>query len=85
MINLFGNEIKVVEEITLLETILSINICKNTFKFESNNFNDINNFLEKYGLYAFQHRILDRMNSENLIEPTSKSILEASKNKMMIV
>ncbi|RNA02644.1 hypothetical protein BpHYR1_010151 [Brachionus plicatilis] len=29
---------------------------------------------KKYGLYAFQHRILDRMNSENLIEPTSKSV-----------
>jgi len=31
------------------------------FKFESKNFNDVNNFLEKYGLYAFQHRFLERM------------------------
>ncbi|RNA15033.1 hypothetical protein BpHYR1_035886 [Brachionus plicatilis] len=30
------------------------------------NFNDIDNFLEKYGLFAFQHRILHRMLSFTL-------------------
>ncbi|RNA12643.1 hypothetical protein BpHYR1_000770 [Brachionus plicatilis] len=47
------------------------------FKFESKNFNDVNNFLEKYGLYAFQHRFLERIynlrNSANLIEPMAKT------------
>ncbi|RNA12939.1 hypothetical protein BpHYR1_033536 [Brachionus plicatilis] len=31
------------------------------FKFEVKNFNDVNSILEKYGLYAFQHRFLGRM------------------------
>ncbi|RNA17028.1 hypothetical protein BpHYR1_005394 [Brachionus plicatilis] len=31
---------------------------KKIFKFESKNFNDVNNFLEKYGLNAFQHRFI---------------------------
>ncbi|RMZ96325.1 hypothetical protein BpHYR1_018361 [Brachionus plicatilis] len=28
---------------------------------EENGFNEINNVLEKYGLYSFQHRIFERM------------------------
>ena len=31
------------------------------FKFDSIEFNDINNQLEKYGLFGFQHRALERM------------------------
>ncbi|RNA28426.1 hypothetical protein BpHYR1_011075 [Brachionus plicatilis] len=34
---------------------------KFTFNRLTNNLNEINNFLEKFGLYAFQHRILKRI------------------------
>ena len=34
---------------------------QNRFKYDSQNYNDINNFFEKYNLYAFQHRILNNM------------------------
>ncbi|RNA34236.1 hypothetical protein BpHYR1_000065 [Brachionus plicatilis] len=44
------------------------------FKSEAYDLNEINNFLEKNDLYAFQHKILERMlNSENLIKPASKT------------
>ncbi|RNA17685.1 hypothetical protein BpHYR1_028020 [Brachionus plicatilis] len=52
-IHLCGIEIKVVRNQSFSITL--------AFKFESKNFNDVNNFLEKYGLYAFQHRFLERI------------------------
>ncbi|RMZ98661.1 hypothetical protein BpHYR1_051089 [Brachionus plicatilis] len=36
-------------------------------QFEANDFNDVNNFLEKYDLNAFQHRFLDRMLSLSFV------------------
>ncbi|RNA43782.1 hypothetical protein BpHYR1_033262 [Brachionus plicatilis] len=70
-INLSGIKIKSVKEISLLGFMIDLNLnfskqaCNMSlaFKFKANNFNDLNNFLEKYGLYAFQHRFLDRMSS----------------------
>ncbi|RNA01913.1 selenocysteine insertion sequence-binding 2-like [Brachionus plicatilis] len=58
------------------------------FKFEANNFNDVNNFLEKYGLYAFQHRFLNRILSfssngknQQLINALECNHLRASSNE----
>ncbi|RNA36469.1 hypothetical protein BpHYR1_045064 [Brachionus plicatilis] len=45
------------------------------FKFEANNFNEINNFLEKLKLKKNDSKNLkyNLRNSENLIEPASKT------------
>ncbi|RNA41097.1 hypothetical protein BpHYR1_006554 [Brachionus plicatilis] len=48
--------------------------AKNTSYF---NISFINDFLEKYELFAFQDRILDIMNRDNLIEPMSKTANES--------
>ncbi|RNA06767.1 hypothetical protein BpHYR1_048606 [Brachionus plicatilis] len=54
-------------------TLFFVNFCQSSFKFGLKNFNDVNNFLEKYGLYAFKRRFLERMNSANLIQPMAKT------------